>query len=72
MHVLVTVLNAQRQGQRLPVLASETSLLTAQHTSNEAGDTRSISKLSHRNVYFAAAHAGCGITGTTLVIDMRK
>ena len=55
MHVLFTVLNAQRQGQRLPVLASETSPLTAQHTSKEAGDTRSTSKLSHRNVHFAAA-----------------
>ena len=70
MHVIV--INAQQQGERLPVLASETSPLTTQHISNEADYTRTVSKLAHRNLYFAAAHAGCGITGPTRVIDIRK
>ena len=72
MHVLVIVINAQRLGQRLPVLASETLPQTTQYIRNEAVDTRAIGKLEHRNVYFAAAHAGCDITGPTRGIDIRK
>ena len=56
----------------MPVLASETLLHTTQYIRNEAVDTRAIGKLEHRNVYFAAAHAGCDITGPTRGIDIRK
>ena len=73
MHVLVIVISAQRQGQRLPVVASETLPQRTQHISNEAVDTRAKSNLENRrNVYFVAAHAGCDITGPTRGIDTRK
>ena len=65
MHALVIGINAQRQGQRLPVLASEALPQATQHMSNEAVDTRATSQAEHRNVYLAAAHAGCGSTGST-------
>ena len=48
MHVTVTVINAQQQGQRLPMLASETSPLTTQHISNETDDTMAVSKYCRR------------------------
>ena len=51
MHVPVIVINAQRQVQRLPMLASETLPQTTQHVRHEAVDTRAIIKIEHRNVY---------------------